>query len=224
MIDVYKTEEEQIEAIKNWWKQDALKTIGAIVLAAAGYFGWQYWQGQQLVAEQARSDVYQSLLEIDGQLAANSVDTSLKTTFDKLVVELKAEDDGYGTYASMLAAKYAAQSGDLDSAATELEWVLASKPESAISDLASLRLARVYYAAEKYDEALATLVFQDTSAWDVESYELQGDIYTALNQIGQAVVAYEKANTLSEASFSARYIEMKLNKAKAAEAAEQTND
>mgnify|MGYP000070699675 CR=1 FL=1 len=41
------TEEEQIEAIKRWWKEKGLSTVFQVLVIAALYFGWQGWQKQQ---------------------------------------------------------------------------------------------------------------------------------------------------------------------------------
>lgn len=221
MVDVYRTEEEQIEAIKKWWRNDGLSTIAIVVAVAVGYFGWQYWQGQQQQQSEALSDTYESLLV---KVRESETDDKAKASAEGLIEELKATDSAYGVYAALIEAKFAVESAQLDDAVSALSWALEQKPEAAIADIASLRLARVLYANGDAQAALDALVFEDTSAWDVASYELQGDIYMSLEDAGKAVVAYEKANTLGEGTFAARYIEMKLNKAKATQKVVATNE
>ena len=41
-----RTEEEQIEAFKNWWAENGLKTILGIFLIFGGYVGWQSYESK----------------------------------------------------------------------------------------------------------------------------------------------------------------------------------
>ena len=43
MVD-YKTEEEQIEAVKRWWNENGRAVVFAVVIGVSGSFGWQFWQ------------------------------------------------------------------------------------------------------------------------------------------------------------------------------------
>ena len=38
-----RTEEEQLEAIKRWWKENGTSLIAGVAIAAAGVFGWNAW-------------------------------------------------------------------------------------------------------------------------------------------------------------------------------------
>ena len=46
-MSTYQTDEEQVEAIKRWWKENGKSVIGGIVLRFAVIGGWQGWQGYQ---------------------------------------------------------------------------------------------------------------------------------------------------------------------------------
>ena len=39
------SDEEQLESFKRWFKENGLSTIVVVVLAAGGYFGWEFWKG-----------------------------------------------------------------------------------------------------------------------------------------------------------------------------------
>lgn len=208
MVDTYRTEEEQIEAIKRWWKTDGLRTVGFLVLAACAYFGWQWWQQHSHAQALAASDVFAQLVEEDTQLFGQ--DASPKAL--SLVTELKTEHSGsYAHFAGLYAAKYAVERNDLSAAQAELEWVLAQQPIAEIKQLAGLRLARVLFGQNKYEAALSQLQFDDSEAWNMKKYDLQGDIYLAQNQLDAAKVAYEKALAYGQGSLTARFIELKLN-------------
>lgn len=62
MSDSYRTEEEQVEALKAWWRENGKSTLVAIALAVMGVFGWQGWQKQQQADQSTASAIYQNLL------------------------------------------------------------------------------------------------------------------------------------------------------------------
>ncbi len=212
MVDVYRSEEEQIEAIKAWWKKDGLQTVLLVLLVIAGYFGWQYWKSVQQTNILAASDVYQQLLEVDSELQSNSTDELLAKA-NTLISEIKTNHNGvYAQYAGLLEAKYAVNRDDLATAEKALRDVVKQKPEKVIADAAALRLARVLFAQNKYDEALSELIIDETEAWNMTKYELQGDIFNAQGKTAQAVSAYEKALSFADTNTgSDRFIKMKLN-------------
>ena len=38
-----RTEEEQVEALKSWWKENGKSLIMGVVIAVAAVFGWRGW-------------------------------------------------------------------------------------------------------------------------------------------------------------------------------------
>ena len=53
-MDVYNTEEEQVQAIKKWWKENSLSIIAGIVIGASILGGYSYWnKNKQMQAQQA---------------------------------------------------------------------------------------------------------------------------------------------------------------------------
>ena len=42
-MDIHRTEEEQVEAIKTWWKANGTSVIVGVVLGVAVIFGVRYW-------------------------------------------------------------------------------------------------------------------------------------------------------------------------------------
>ena len=75
-MEAFRTEEEQVEAIKRWWDENGKSTIAAIVLALAAGFGWQGWQGYQVDQRQAASDVYQAMLQALSGADQGAIDNS----------------------------------------------------------------------------------------------------------------------------------------------------
>ena len=48
MIDYNKTDDEQAEDLKAWWKENGISVIAGIALAIAALFAWEYWQKYQI--------------------------------------------------------------------------------------------------------------------------------------------------------------------------------
>ncbi len=40
----YKTDDEKVEELKAWWKENGTSVVAGITLAIVGLFGWQYWK------------------------------------------------------------------------------------------------------------------------------------------------------------------------------------
>ena len=43
-MEQYRTEEEQVEALRRWWNENGKSTVAVIVIALAAGLGWQAWQ------------------------------------------------------------------------------------------------------------------------------------------------------------------------------------
>ena len=53
-MDHYVSEDEQVEAIKKWWKANGGAIIVGVVIGLLVIFGWQYWSSYRInQAEQA---------------------------------------------------------------------------------------------------------------------------------------------------------------------------
>jgi len=61
-VNVYETDEEKIEAIKAWWKENAVSVIGGMVIGLMAVFGWRYWQSYQENLAQQASTTFEQLV------------------------------------------------------------------------------------------------------------------------------------------------------------------
>ena len=197
MSENYQTEEEQIEAIKKWWAENGKSTVAGIAIAVASVFGWQGWQKQQLEAGYAASAAYQNLMqtvsESQGKLEGENLATATH-----LAETLKAEHASsvYAQFAALYKAQFAVTANDLDTAESELRWVLTQKPSVELNAQARLRLARVLLAKQQYDQALAELT-GDVDGYKPLYLELQADIYLAKGDAEKARDFYQQAKQLN---------------------------
>lgn len=219
------TEEEQIETIKRWWAENGRALLIGIVLALGVYFGWEAWQNQRQQAQETASILYEDLLEtVVAQEPGQSLSSEQVTKAKSIVEEIKNEHGGslYAVQAALFLAKVAIEQDDLALAESELRWA-SDKGDEILSPLAQLRLAKVLYGQEKYDEALSELDKLSSEAYAANVAELKGDIRSAQGRPEEARVAYQLAlDELLPAQSNMRdIIQMKLDDVGGAPAAAQ---
>jgi len=190
MADPYGSEEEQIQALKQWWSENGTSTIAGVVLAIAIVFGWKWWEAREATRAAQAASMYQQL---QAAISGSAGDPVQRATAEHLATELANNYEGerYGNYAHLMLARLRVEANDLDSAAQELRLVIANTSDPAIKDLAKLRLARVLNAMGKPDEALSEL--EQTSSFEIEAQTLRGDVLRSRNDREGAVAAYRKA-------------------------------
>jgi predicted negative regulator of RcsB-dependent stress response len=118
-----------------------------------------------------------------------------------------------------VSAKLAVEADDLDTAATELEWVLSNQPSDTLATLANLRLARVEAARGNVDKALALVEDADAGKMISAYEEAKGDFHITMGHYEAAYTAYQAAIDAEE-SGNARLLSilrLKLSEAKPVE-------
>lgn len=218
-MEVYRTEQEQIEALGSWWKQNGTTVIIAICVAVAIIFGWQGWQDYRRNQLDSASVAYNGLLEALDKLeqSPEGVDKAAKDELEATAgfraKALGTEHQGttYATYASLLMASRAVSTGNLDEALKQLDAALVSTSDDVLKKLVNLRIARVKFAQGKTDDALA-LVSVDGGIFQYGYEHLKGDIHFEKGDRAKARDAYKAAQQLQlKASKNPdRLLDMKL--------------
>lgn len=220
MSSDYQSDDEQVEALKKWWKDNGSSTLIGIGLSIAAVFGWQGWQQQQQAQADQASATYQNFLTVVSQeplageqlATANHLAETLKSNFSSST---------YAQFAALYKAQFAVKEKNLDQAETELRWVLDQRPSAEIAVQASLRLARVLHAKNQHDEALA-LLQGDALAYSTLFEELKGDIYLAKGDVEKAKQAYQQAKQLNQTAenpINTNLLELKIQQLQTTEEA-----
>jgi len=183
-MEQFATEEQQVEAIKRFWKEHGTAIIVGAALGLGGLFGWRQYSDMQIESKEAASVAYQSAVET---FAEEGSSASLKSFIEE------NKDTGYASIANLLAAKKAADSGDLDTAASHFNEVITFAENEQMKELASLRLARVQIEMNQLDAALSTLGNVSNDAFSAEVSELEGDVYQQQDKFDDARLAYSSA-------------------------------
>ncbi|MFR9719202.1 YfgM family protein [Aeromonas diversa] len=184
-MEVYTTEEQQVEAIKAWWKENGTSIVAGTVLGLAGLFGWRFYNDHQLSNMQQASAEYgkvSAALAQGGEQAYGDVEAFIKAN----------QGEAYGELASLELAAAAVKAGKLDLAVTQLTPV-ADQGSAAVQAIASVRLARVLAEQGKADEALARLAKVQDAGFTAQVAEVRGDILLAQGKREEARNAYQAA-------------------------------
>lgn len=201
------SDDEQIEQLKQWFRENGKAIVAGVVIAVGGVVGWQQWNAYQDRQAEAASIAYLHLLE------------ARQTEADQATVSRRGRsvmDDYSGTaYAAMAGlqlGEYHAARGELDEAREALQWVVDNARDSAFRHMARLRLAQALLAADAAEEALSLLDVDDQGEFRGQYQERMGDAYAALGRSDDAVAAYDAALGSQELGRERRdHIELKRN-------------
>jgi predicted negative regulator of RcsB-dependent stress response len=205
-VSEYRTEEEQAEALKKWWRENGKSIVTGVVIGITAIFGWRAYDNHAAQQAEQASTLYEQML-----IASRANDTENVSIYANRVIE-GYESSSYAVFATLILAKLAAESNDLDLAEAHLRWVLDNNSEAELNHVARLRLARILIAGNKLDVAANTLNISDTGEFFARYEELRGDIFVKQDKTDEARQAYQKAlaNTAT-AEAKQSILQMKLD-------------
>ncbi|MCM0612263.1 tetratricopeptide repeat protein [Marinobacter sediminum] len=206
-----RTEEEQVQAIKDWWKNNGSSLLIGIGAALAIVFGWQAWQNHQ--AEQ-RAEAANQFANLLNAYSNQADETSGETvTFVAKTLREDYTDSAYAIYGNLILARQKLTDGDAAGAVESLQWALdKAAGHQALALVVRNRLARAQFASGNYDEALATInEASDSDAFDPVFSELKGDILLAKGDQDGAREAYLAAREQSQQQGRSGILELKLS-------------
>jgi len=208
------SDEEQLENLKRWWKENGLFTIAAIVLCIGGYFGWGNWKANQQQKMETASELYQQMMEVAIVEPGQKANDTQHRLVNELATQLKEEygSSQYARYGALLVAKLAVEKNDLDAAAEQLRWALDDADEG-LSLVIKLRLAKVEASRDNIDLAISMLNGVDAQTLSSAYAEARGDFYLMKGDKAAAYEAYKQASELATDIDSrvAPVLELKLN-------------
>ena len=208
MVDVYASEEEQVAAIKKWWKDNGTSVILGIVIGCAALFGWRAWQEQITTKGEQASMAYSTMEE---QLSNNNNEDATAT--GKQLID-NYKETPYASFASLKLAKVAVEAEEFETASGYLRWVIDNGKPVELTQTATMRLARLNLSNNNADAAWALISsLDDKNTNSLASFhELKGDILLAQNKQSEAKNAYLQATVLSPAGAGKNnYLEMKID-------------
>lgn len=222
-MEVYRTEEEQIEAIKRWWKDNGNGILMGIGLAIALVFGWQSWQQNSRSKGEAASTLFNQMQDAVQALQSappvvvkegeKPAESPQHATLEHVAKQLKDEYPGttYAVMAALQLARDRVEAGNAAEAEKELRWALEQKPDEALALIVNMRLARVLAMKGEADNAIKLLESLKPGAQRGELEEIRGDIYLGKGDVAKAREAYQSGMNAAGESNTRSLLKTKLD-------------
>lgn len=200
----YETEEQQVEAMKEWWNENGKAVMLGVGLGIAVIAGWNFWQHRTEQAAIAASDLYSQSVE-----ALRSGDTEEAQALAKTLSDSHG-GSLYASYARMAAARAAIEGGDVAAAEEHLQWAADNADHEDVKVIAQIRLARVKAELGDPDAGLSALPTSAHEAFTGMVEEARGDLHLLAGDTAAARAAYEAAESAGGVSDPAT-LRIKLN-------------
>lgn len=199
-MEQFSTEEQQVEAIKRFWKENGFPIIIGAAIGFGGLFGWRYYNDSVVTQQEQASEAYTQVLEELNKGPEG---------FSKGIDFVKGDSDSnYRVLVALRLAKEAVERNDLPEAEKQLQWSADNIDVAAIKGVALLRLARVQLQQEQHDKALASLEKVTDEAFKAKVAEVRGDVYQRQGKLDKAREQYSAA---LEDDANNSFLKMKLD-------------
>ena len=180
----YESDDEQVQAIKDWWKANGTSLLSGLLAISIAWAGWNYWQNQTLSKAVMASSTFE-VLQIKMQQGQFG-----DVARDGLKLMEEQPDSPYATGTALLLAKFYADKQEMDKAVEQLDWVMANAPESSLKLISRLRLAQLQQQAGNLDQAKNALAqAQEMKLSTAEQANLDyalGELFLAQKDLNQA--------------------------------------
>ncbi len=205
-MEYQQTDQEQIEEIKKWWKDNGTSVLTGIILGLSLLFGWQGWHQYQATEAEHASDTYEiaiaALEQKDKAKVAGASDELLS----------KYSSSPYAALLALHLAKADVEENKLESAQLRLQWVIDNAKLPEFAHVARLRLVRIAIAQQQFDKALKLVNHSDQGTFKGEYAELRGDIAMLQGKLDAARAAYTEALASKDISSSVQsLLQLKLD-------------
>lgn len=196
-------EEQEINQLKDWWKENGKTIIVAFILGVGGMFGWRYWQAHQ--AEQ----IAQASAQYDALIYSAQQDEQAKKANIEQFVQANSKT-AYAVFALLDEAKKATEKQDFAAAEANLNQALTQSQDEVLTSIVALRLSAVQFQLGQLDNALTTLNQVKGESFNAHKAILTGDIQVAKGDKVAAKNSFEQAQQ-SGSQLEQQMAKMKLN-------------
>ena len=196
-------EEQEINQLKEWWKENGKTIIVAFILGVGGMFGWRYWQAHQ--AEQ----IAQASAQYDALIYSAQQDEQAKKANIEQFVQANSKT-AYAVFALLDEAKKAAEKQDFAAAEANLNQALTQSQDEVLISIVALRLSAVQFQLGQLDNALTTLHQVKGESFNARKAILTCDIQVAKGDKVAAKKSFEQAQQ-SGSQLEQQMAKMKLN-------------
>ena len=204
-MDDYLSDKEQVERLRQWWRENGWFLIGGVALGGLAIYGY----GQYFAYRDRQSEQAAAMYALVKQEADEGDTADAETRFATMRSEFP--DNAYTHQAAMLLASAEVVTAP-DDAAEKLRFTMEHSDDPELAMVARLRLARVLAYRDRDEEALAVLNVPEPGQFAGRIAEIKGDIHAANGETDAARTAYLEAMVAPGAELLDRgLLQMKLS-------------
>ena len=205
MAEDYLTDDEQLEAVKRLTAEYAPWLIGGVLVGAAVFFGFRYYQSY------TDGHAYQAAEQFSAMTAALMANDHSKSRQIAAGLIKDHASSPYADQAQLILARLDVDEGRLDEAVAALTQVMNGSKDTELQQIARLRLARILTDQGKPDEAIKTLAVPMPAAFAARYHEVRGDAYFAKKDLAGALAEYQAALGAADSTgINAPLVELKI--------------
>jgi predicted negative regulator of RcsB-dependent stress response len=202
-VEVYTTENEQVDAVRRFFTENGKALAIGVVLGIAALGGWRYWQSHENTALTEASASFQQATTALTDNKANGV-----SNLEKFA---QNNSNSYGVFAALQLADHFVQAKDFTNAEKQLNQASQLTKDQNLLSLVDYRLARIQLQENKLDDALKTLDNVKGDGWMAMQQEVRGDVLLAKGDTKGARDAYSKGLDSKPSQTLQTMLRMKLN-------------
>lgn len=180
-------EQEQLAALKAWWRQYGGFLTAVVVVAAVAIAAWTIWTWYQRDQSIQASNSYEQL-----QKAARASDVKAVRDLTGNILEHYSRSV-YAPMAALLAAKVHFQAGDLKTAKVQLQWAMDHARSREVKEISRLRLSVLLIDEGALEEASKLLDAKPAEGFTGLFGMVGGDLLVAQNKLPEARRMYKSA-------------------------------
>ncbi len=185
----YETEEEQVQAIKDWWNKNGTQLLSLILVVVVAFAGWRYWTNSQYVASANASSMFELLQ------AQYQNDKFGEVSREALKLMQEQPESPYASGAALLHATFSYKKGETDTAIENLQWVMDNSTDQAMKVTAKMRLLRIYIDQQSIDKAQAAI-------GEAEKMQLNGAQQANLDYLKGMLALQQGQNDAAQSAFA----------------------
>ncbi|PZL88099.1 hypothetical protein CKF42_06125 [Pantoea sp. ARC270] len=202
-MEVYSNENEQTEALRNFFTSNGKALAIGVVIGIAALGGWRYWSSHQDDTAKTVSAQYQQL--------TTAMQAGKPETLEAVNRFASENSNTYGALAAMDLAKQYVDAGQLVKAAALLQNGLKDTKDANLQAVINLRLARIQLQQNQADAALKTLDGVKGDGWTAIVADIRGEALLAKGDKQGARDAWSKGVESDASPALKQMMQMKMN-------------
>jgi len=190
----FETEEQQVEALKKWWKENGKQIVFGAVVGIGAIVGWKGYVDYSASQTAQASALFEQVIKD----TAGGSESNKSAVFEKIKKQYSGTP--YYSASGLVVAKSYYDEGKKEQAINVLNELILDNSNDVITIVAIERKARILIDLGKAEDAIKTLSIDVGESFKAIFEELKGDAYVSLGRQVDARAAYDKALLLDQAS------------------------